>query len=90
MDQVTAGTWRRVADFLQEEVPWELERLESVSRLVNSWPDWEYASSDSHRTSYSSLLRDSYGPLVRSAGKRLSVEGPRSIAGGQGRNRAVG
>ena len=90
MDHLTAGTWRRVADYLQEEVPWELERLESVSQLVNSWPDWAYAASGSHRTSYSSLLRDSYGPFVRSAARGLSAERLRSIAGGQGRSRAVG
>ena len=79
MDHLTAGNRRRVADYLEEEAPWELERLESVSQLVNSWPDWAYASSDSHRTSYSSLLRDTYGPLLRSATKRLSAGSLRSI-----------
>jgi hypothetical protein len=65
MDHLKAGHWRSVADYLREEVPWEMERLESVTQLVNSWPDWAYASPDSHQISYSSLLRDTYGPLLR-------------------------
>ena len=50
-----------VIEYLHEVAPWELARLESIGRLVSSWPDWGAARADPQQDSYSSWLRQTYG-----------------------------
>jgi hypothetical protein len=50
-----------VLEYLHDEVPWEWERLESLDRLVSSWPDWAAPGSDPCQQTYSSWLRGTYG-----------------------------
>lgn len=57
-----------VIEYLQEEAPWELERLESLDQLVSSWPDWAAACSDPSQPSYSSWLRETYALFQSPAG----------------------
>jgi hypothetical protein len=50
-----------VIEYLHEVAPWELERLESIDRLVSSWSDWGAERPGSHPLTYSSWLRETYG-----------------------------
>lgn len=73
MDPRTTRNWLGVVEFFQAEVPWELERLESLEHLVNSWPDWAATPSDAHGPSYSSLLRETFGPVQAPTGPESRV-----------------
>ena len=61
MDLQPATDPSDVLEYLQDEVPWEWERLESLDRLVSSWPDWAAPGSDPRQQTYSSWLRDTSG-----------------------------
>lgn len=56
-----------VVEYLREEAPWELERLESLDTLVHSWLDWAAAGEGRRQVSYSSWLRSTYGIFRRPA-----------------------
>ena len=57
----------RVVDYLRQEAPWELERLESLDTLVHTWLDWAAAGEGHRQASYSSWLRSMYGIFRRPA-----------------------
>ncbi len=49
-----------VVEYLRQEAPWELERLESLDTLVHTWLDWGAAGEGRRQASYSSWLRSTY------------------------------
>jgi hypothetical protein len=71
MNRLPSAKSTQVTDYLREVAPWELERLESIDRLVSSWPDWGAERPGSRQPSYSSWLRTTYG-IFRSA---IAIDG---------------
>ncbi len=78
MDRLGGTEAAQVVEYLRQEVPWELERLESLDLLVHSWLDWADAGEGSRQVSYSSWLRTTYG-LFRRPRAHL-IEAPASAA----------
>ncbi len=68
VDRLPKSNPLSVIEYLGEEVPWELERLESLDQLVTSWRDWASASSDPRLPTYSSWLQETYRMFQRSPG----------------------
>lgn len=68
MDRLPPRNALSVIEYLGAEVPWELERLESLDELVTSWPDWASGSCDPRHPTYSSWLRETYRMFQKSPG----------------------
>jgi hypothetical protein len=54
-----------VLDYLDDEVPWEMERFASINRLVTTWGVWSDESSGSGEETYAAWLRNTYGAFQR-------------------------
>jgi hypothetical protein len=67
MERLGAPEPSTVVEYLLVEAPLELERLESLDRLVNSWVDWAAAGEQPRQVSYSSWLRSTYRMFQRPA-----------------------
>jgi hypothetical protein len=47
--------------YLRDEAPWEVERFESIARLVHDQQDWSSVRPGPRQPSYSSWLLDTFG-----------------------------
>jgi hypothetical protein len=71
MESTTPATPIDLVHYLRDEAPWEVERLESIARLVTDWPDWGSARPGPRQPSYSSWLLDTFGQFKT----RTSMDG---------------
>jgi hypothetical protein len=61
MESPTRPESSSVIQYLRDEVPWEMERLESIDRLIRSRIDWGADHPNPRHANYSSWLRQTYG-----------------------------